>query len=272
MLETVYRLPQRQPENGLLSFCIEQYAYLVIVSSVTFEVAVRASSGPLLSSLHRTISGTSSHGVMFGSAHDLFGLILPIRRLASERAKLQGDVPIEIHTQCISLQHRILGWSSPRGQSISSFDRIQSSDPNSPEEIEYLRDAELAALIYQQACLVYLYTAYHGPCPPTSELLDKIVHCSDLFMPLFLSLSNGSPSWSTMMWPALVVGSCLQDGAQRKSLLDHITSSPFSVKILARVTQLLSLLWRLQEDSPLMFGPYGIEAAMNRAGVRICMG
>jgi len=81
----------------------------------------------------------------------------------------------------------------------------------------------------------------------------------------FLGLDTDSPVLSVMLWPCMIIGSCLRESVARQYLRGKMLETRFNMKLVQRSVQLLDWLW---EDNALdAYGPYGLGVVMRKHGV-----
>ena len=251
-------------DQELRSFLIESYAYLTLVANITFgddRVSYDLLMDPLLSSLeqHRP-KGT--YGTMMGCAHGLFELIPSICRLAHARmgGNLHGMASAESLAQYSWLEQRIRTWTVP-GNLLGGG--------------EWFDQLSTAAYIYKYALLVFLHTAFH--CSPIADdqVISRLQPEIDAIIPLALQLlpyDDPSPLANILLWPAIIVGSCLRHGEQQRLLQTTLTGHPFNLAITDRAARLLGLLWNEHaEPAKPLFGPMGLQIIMEKYKINLSM-
>lgn len=264
-------------DQDLLGFYVEQYAYLAIVSNITlnpgvFGRAVEFDTAKVPLALINY--GSRIYGFMFGYSHQLFETIPRIACLASVFA--QYPVDREAICEFKLLERRILDWKPEESRLLSTKVWDQSkTTPTLPLHLHNdKRDQNLilAGLVYQQACLVYLYCCVHGNRRPDEALRGKIEECIGTFLELFSKIPHDCPAWTTTMWPIIVVGSCINDLGQRSLMESVISGSNFNMLAVERTHQLLRWIWDAHDVDDTIYGPNGIETLIGRKGFNICMG
>jgi hypothetical protein len=191
--------------------------------------------------------GNASHGVLFGTAHRLLGLIVPIRDAAS-RESTPDARQNEFRMFEIQIRENCTG--------------VLSANPDA---------SEVGALIYQQALFVFLYTTFHGTAPPTEALYAKVDPCVDRLFELMGDVLPGSAVITTLMWPALIIGSCIRKPAQQAVFSACMESLPLRMGSCQRMREVLLHLYAAQAEDPSVYGPYGLEIVMGRTDINICV-
>jgi hypothetical protein len=201
-------------------------------------------SSDALQSLNR---GDASHGVLFGTAHRLLGLIVPIAEAASREATPDAR-QIDLHVFETQIRENCTG--------------SLSAHPDA---------SEVGALIYQQALFVFLYTTFHGAAAPTEALYAKVDPCVDRLFELMGDVLPGSAVITTLMWPALIIGSCIRKPAQQAVFSACMESLPLRMGSCQRMREVLLRLYAAQAEDPAVYGPYGLEMVMRRSCIDICI-
>lgn len=216
---------------------------------------------PLLSSLeqHRP-KGT--YGYMMGCAHGLFELIPSICRLAHARTQemSHGMVTAESLAECSRLEQKIRTWTIP--------DDLLS-------EGVWFQQLSTAAYIYQCAPLAFLHTSFHGSPAADDQIISRLQPEIDTIFRLalqLLSCEDLSPFTNTLLWPTIIVGSCVRHPEQQRLLQTMLKGHPFNLAITDQAALLLDLLWNehLEHGAPL-FGPMGLPLVMEKYDISLCM-
>lgn len=255
MLLTLMRDGQSAADQNLLGFFAEQYAYLALVSNVSFRPGrLGRYLEPELpcQSLEELNSGTQIYGCLFGCSHQLYQSIPAICRLARKRQEEGSRLSESSTSQHHALLEMLLAWEP---------------DPNSADP-----GFEDAGRMYQRACLIFLHTSFHGALPPTDGLFDLIEPLLESFVESFSRLSYESAAWTTVSWPVLVAGSCMQKQHQRDILGDVVRKSTFRMLAVENILRPLSLLWTDMDSGEDAYGPYGLEAILDRHHLNLCVG
>lgn len=245
----------RVSEQYMVGFLMEQYAYLVLVSNISFlpERLNRQIDQTLpCPSLKGINEGTDIYGCLFGYSHQLYECITCICDLAAVR-RSEGQQPSMSSTaRYIDLQHGITSWMP---ESDSTDDGLAHS-----------------GYMYQQACLIFLHTSFHGPHPPTTSLVQAIEPLIRNFLEHFTQLSYEAASWTTISWPCHIAGSCMQDQGQREQISEIIRKSTIRMRLFHQIITTLSRLWTAMDADSTLYGPYGLEEVLSRSNINPCIG
>lgn len=248
-------------DQDMLGFFIEQYQYQAIVSHLGFGFGFNLLEGSFedeITSQSLTLlnKGSPIYGLMFGRAHQLFALIPRIHRLAQqcghgeEQAAEQSKKEPEY--EYLELVHEISSW------------QVDDDD----FDLSY----QLSGLIYQQALLIYLYLAFHGPRSPTTGLIAKVEPCIELCLQHIESLPPDAHTWTISMWPSLVTGSCMFLESQRSRLSRILTDSLIRFPTLEGMNNALVIFWKELDGDTDLYGPNGFEMTMKRHDIILCVG
>lgn len=244
-------------DPGTLAFLTELYAFSAITANVTLHTKFAAMNRDIptddfLSSdaLQNLNKGNASYGVLFGAAHKLLALILPIRDAAHRLSHSPNPTTHQKELQAFETQIRNSGTGVLRASPTAS---------------------EVAAAIYQQALFVFLHTTFHGTAPPTPALYAKIDPCVDRLFDLMQNILPGSAVITTLMWPALIIGSCVRKSGQQAVLSAYMAALPLRMGSCQRMQEVLACLFEAQKGDERVYGPYGLEIVMRRMDVNICV-
>lgn len=248
-----------QVDQSLLDLLTEFYAFFAINANLTLNTNLPVDreipEDLFLSSdsLVKLNQGNGIHGVLFGSAHELFGLIMPIARSARYFLQHQDLEQREISLR--TYEKQIRAWKYiPTSRSYT--DACSDSADLDPYNI--------AGKVYQQAILIFLYTMFNGPNAPSTSLIAKVDACIDNTLDAAANLPPEAPVQTTMAWAALIGGSCMRNPEHRAILkysLENIRLSMLSIK---RNLHFLETLWEDMDGDDMVYGPYGIELVMRR--------
>lgn len=202
------------------------------------------------------LQSCKANGMMFGYAQSLITLIPSICTLGYDRLVEQtsGTYSFESVASYRALLLKIESWQEPLHRPYSG-----------KTETELISAAEA----YRTAILIFLHAAFYATNVTTPEaltLIDELIHAS------FLSLSfdEDSPVLSVMLWPCMIIGSCLRDPFQRAYIRSKMLKAPFNMTIVLNSVQLLDWLW--EDTDPNIYGPYGLGIVMKKHGVVHSMG
>lgn len=235
------------------------YAYFVSVVNITantdsdyrmfiFDPCTHVISG---------FRNSEIYGVMFGYAQGLIELIPSICKLGYKRIaeESRGECSFESIALYRSLGSQIQEWQAP---------------PSIYKDEGYACNLDVAAKIYQNAVLIFLHANFYGSNVSEPALLDLVDTSIDSLLPLVKSFSSHSSIASTMLWPCMIIGSCLRHVEQRNVLRALILASPFNMTGVSKAIQILDWLW--EDDDICSYGPYGLGAIMKKHKIRPCMG
>ena len=135
-------------------------------------------------------------GMMFGYGRDLVTLIpsictLGYNRLHEEEA---GEYSLESIACYQALLSKIENWREPTTCTGSRGNTI---------------DLTLAAKLYKEAILIFLHAAFYGSKVTDPEFL-RLIDTSLYAMLPSMDFDNDSPVLPVMLWPCMIIGSCLK--------------------------------------------------------------
>ncbi|RDW57250.1 hypothetical protein BP5796_12700 [Coleophoma crateriformis] len=244
----------KNTDNELRGFLLEIYTYLVLVANITldFESSSRTIVlDPIIFSF-QNLQQYPTFGVMFGCAYKLFEVIPAICNLGRQRLleEKRGLCSQESISQYKSLENEIRDWRPPED--------LEPGHENTKQLIN-------AAVIYQHGLWIFLHTSFYASDIKHETLVAKVDRLVEEMFRLLDSLSTKAAS--TVLWPSIIMGSCIRAPKQQKLLRQMWQISPFRMTILGRTIQLLNWLW----EDPDAYGPLGLERVMKIHRVNFCM-
>jgi hypothetical protein len=230
----------------LKDFVIEYYVYTATVSMISIDARL---SGQLflnfdLEQRAREVLRTQYVGNLCGCWLELLLLIPCIFDLG--RQWMMDDAQPTVPTaddmaMFASIQAQILRWS-----------------PYSFVEPEVY----LAGLVFQQAMLIYLYTALGGYSYTPDGMYKGLIQTAVTEALSYLSeISPQARINSGLCWPIAVVGSCLEKPEQQERLRTRLTAmaAHFGLGNMQRTLLLLEAMWELPATDA---GPWNICRSM----------
>jgi hypothetical protein len=192
---------------------------------------------------------------MMGSAYELFEMIPVISHLGAQRLleeELQSS-STETHRLYATILSNIETWVV---QELSGG------------ELQWEKDHEIAAELYRGALLIYLHTSACGGTVPDHVRENQIRPLTKEFLNKLASLPD-SNFGTIMLWPMMIVGSCLTDRPDQEAMRIGLLDSRYRMHVQHRAHELLQLLW--QDTRPCAYGPYGLQLMMSKHGTNFCM-
>jgi hypothetical protein len=189
---------------------------------------------------------SKSYGAMLGCAHDLFELIPAVCKLGEKRLQEERDGLYSFETMVTykSLESKSKNWEE--------LDHALGSN----------NDFLTVAKLYQQALLIFLHTNFWGSNVSDPVLLDMIDGSIGILLSLIVTVPADSPILTVLLWPSIIIGSCLRRPEHRDFLRGMMESSPFSNASVSQAVQTLVWLW---EDGG--YGPYGLGATIKKHNI-----
>ncbi|PYI31042.1 hypothetical protein BP00DRAFT_457237 [Aspergillus indologenus CBS 114.80] len=244
--------------SDLRDFVIEYYTYTAAVSMISIDA--RVSQQVLLNfeleQKARQLLEVGYVGNLCGCWLELLLLIPCIFDLGRHWMMMPGDpesgeppavVPTADEIAMYgSLQAQIMRWAPPPSVAPEVF---------------------LAGRIFQQAMLLYLYTALGGPRPfarAKTGMHQMLVETAIAEAMAYLTqLSATARINSGLCWPIAVVGSCLSHPDHQENLRQRLTTmvSTFGLGNMHRTKLLLEHMWQMPLEEA---GPWNICRAMER--------
>jgi hypothetical protein len=246
-----------EESHELWGFLFEMYSYRALVASITplgaLDPQQQIPVDPFLDSLW-TLSQYKTYGFQFACGHSIFQFIPEVSRLANQRIVEEkfGIFSPETYARYKSLESRIRLWDPVviANETILNSQRLT------------------AATIYQNSLLIYLHAYFRDPTSCDPHMLSEMEHCANAALPLLISLSRSQVA-SIMMWPTLMVCSCLRREEQHDLVRKGIAEVDFNSKAVKQCAELLNLLW--EDSDPRAYGPRGLDYIMKKKGWSICM-
>lgn len=239
-------------------FALEVYFYLVLVNSITPYGRDEARTLPFdtfLTSLE-FLKEYETFGVFFGCGQGLFETIPKISVLATTRLAEEecGECSQQSRTTYETLVDTLEKWHSP---------------PVAFEMAEWEAEHIMTGEIYRQSLLAFLKASMCGSVVNNPKVLVAIQHHIDIAYPLF-DRAAGSPFITIILWPIMILGSCLICEHQRKSLAYRLQfETRIDICQVVEARRLLETLWN--EEDERAYGPYGLYFVMQKYHVNFSM-
>lgn len=184
------------------------------------------------------LQGYQTFGSMLGSSWELYELIPTI--------PLLQDLDGEPWTMAyLDLEEKIINWSPAMTTRSETPAWVQSSTA--------------VDRIYQIALLTFLYSARYMKNDDKDEFCQKLDPIIIEFRVLCGQL-RGSPSRTRLLWPLLVIGSCLSSPEDRQKMCSGLSGSTYDMAITQRAVEILQMTWELDKEG--MYGPVALETVV----------
>ncbi|KEF53877.1 uncharacterized protein A1O9_10279 [Exophiala aquamarina CBS 119918] len=227
-------------QHEIFGFLLEYYTYMAIVRNITFapdrQTDAVASDWFVQSLQH--LQEYQTFGSMLGGSSELYELIPTIRLLQDLDGELWSIAYLD-------LEEKILNWSPAMTTRYDAPAWVQSSTAMDR--------------IYRIAMLAFLYSARYIKNGDKAEFCQKLDPIIIEFRFLCRQL-RGSPSRTRILWPLLVIGSCLRSPDDRQKMCSGLSRSTYDMAITQRAMEILKMTWELDKDC--MYGPVALEAVM----------
>ncbi|EXJ68393.1 uncharacterized protein A1O5_08185 [Cladophialophora psammophila CBS 110553] len=239
-------------------FALEVYLYLVLVNSITPYGRDKARALPFdsfFSSLD-FLKEYETFGVFFSCGQGLFEMISQVSLLAMKRLTEEesGLCSAETQSDYERLVDTISQWRSP---------------PVAPEMMEWQAEHVWIGEVYQQALLIFIKTSMCGSIVSNPKVIVAIQGHIDTAFPLFVPVSM-SPFITILLWPIMIVGSCLICEHQRKEYLRWLYSeTKINISQVGQAAKLLEHLWKDEDERA--YGPFGLHFVMKKHDINFSM-
>ncbi|KAI6750759.1 hypothetical protein HG530_014209 [Fusarium avenaceum] len=247
--------PQSNNElEYMRGFILELYAYHAIKLSISPRNMLSEQTVEIDPSVHslNVLDGYKTRGCLLGFGQRLFEMIPQISKLVEARREeelLNPSMPTALQAQYECMVAR-----------LEAFDAYE-------ENLDGLRPRQEAAgatIIYQNALIVYLHSAFHVDLLADPLMAAELEMRIGKIMPFFYALFvSESPYRRMLLWPGVMMASCSRRQEHirvfRIGLVGKATRTPGAVKAGAR---LVELLWN--DPDPRAFGPRGLSYIMTK--------
>jgi hypothetical protein len=254
----------------VLAFILELYLYTSAVGT-TFVFDDRSAEltfdaeYDLLQSLRCVSRG---YGFMVGYAGKLLQLLprlgQTVGRWISQDCDLESS---SVDEAFLSFQAELWSWVPSYDQDAKIPNLSDTiSDGSEPQSVlrGWHHEAQVVAKIYHQALLALLYTGRHGRRPPDEALFTLIDPLIEEFLRLRATLPPESPVWSMMLWPTVMIGSCMRHP-------DHqmlITDKASCMVTVLNAFNALQQIW--DDEQKIVFGVVGLSMFCTRQKTILC--
>ncbi|OQV06318.1 Fungal Zn2-Cys6 binuclear cluster domain-containing protein [Cladophialophora immunda] len=253
--------PQRTLHDDIKlvkGFALEVYFYLVLVNSITPYGRDKARVLPFdsfCSSLD-FLKEYETFGVFFSCGQGLFEMISQVSILATKRLTEEesGVNSPETRREYELLIDTITEWQSP---------------PVAPEMAEWQAEHVWTGEIYRQALLMFIETSMCGSVVNNPKVIVAIQRHIDTAFPLFVPVAK-SPFITILLWPIMIVGSCLISHDQRREYIRLLRTKPrVDISQVSEAATLMEYLW--EDDDERAYGPFGLDFVMRKHHINFSM-
>ncbi|KAG4288578.1 hypothetical protein FPRO06_03400 [Fusarium proliferatum] len=231
--------------RNLRGFILELYTYHTIKLAITPRSLTSNEFVEIDPSVHSldVLDGYKSQGYLLGFGKQLFELVPRVSKLVEARRNEEQQNPKR--PTALSKEYDFL------------LQKLHSVDEAGDESngLRPYKERAGATMIYQNALIVYLKSAFQRNMLADPELMFEIDERIDQMMPNFYNLFvSESPYRRMLLWPGVIMGSCARSEKHisgfRAGFKARASGTPGAVKIGARVVE---LLWN--DPDPRAFGP-----------------
>ncbi|OQV01306.1 Fungal specific transcription factor domain-containing protein [Cladophialophora immunda] len=253
-----------EDRRSIMGFVLEVYSFLVFSNSITpcgySDSARTMPHDSFLDSLE-FLQEYKTFGVLVGCAPGLFELISPVARFATDRLREEEGV-LQAEAAPAPATRR------DRSDRHSTYDNLlrgleQWSPPSvAPEMAEWAVEHTWTGEIYRQALLIFVRAAMCGSVVDNPKVIAAIQSHIDVVMPLLLPVAD-SPFGTLLLWPVMIIGSCLLVEGQRQFFLCRLyNESKVVVAQVVEAGKLLELVWN--DNDKRAYGPFGLRLVMEK--------
>lgn len=191
-------------------------------------------------------------GSMFTGAHELYSLVPEISHLASLRLaeEAAGTAEPSATLQCIHdrLLDRVKAWKMPA--------------PSGPADQSHEMKKHTAEAV-RHAVHIFLATALAGSIVPEEDRRTSLMcHTGMVFYNMRKAIDSQKAYTTTLLWPAIVGGSCIMKPESLEGLLGALRGDWPGTKHTGILADVLQLMWN--DPDPRAYGPYGLKMIMQK--------
>ncbi|KEF52700.1 uncharacterized protein A1O9_11117 [Exophiala aquamarina CBS 119918] len=257
-------------DPAVLAFTLELYLYASAVgtSFVYDDRPAKLTFDSEYDSLQSLCCDSRGYGFMLGYAGRLFQLLprlgQTVGRWISQDCDLESSSADKLF---LFFQAELQGWA-PSYHQDTKMPTLSDTVADNSEPQSTLRrwhhEAQVVARIYHQAMLAFLYMGRHGRRPPDEALFALIDPLIAEFLRLRASLPPESPIWSIMLWPTVMIGSCIR----RPDYQMLITEKDCCMLTVLNAFDVLQQIW--DDEREIVFGAVGLSIVCTSQKITLC--
>lgn len=257
-------------QPAMHAFVLESYLYTSAVGTtfVYDDRPTRLAFDSAHDSLQSLCDDSRGYGFMFGYAERLFQLLPSLGQLVNRWISLDGDLdPSSAAKEFLFFETELTSWTPSYAQNNNSpyqSDTVVNRSESPSVLTLWHHEAEVVAKIYHQALLALLYTGRHGRRAPDENLIALIEPLIDDFLRLRERLRPESPVWAMMLWPTVMIGSCIR--CPDRQLL--ITDKDCPMLTVLNAFHVLQQVW--DDEREIMFGVVGLSMVCESQKITLC--
>ncbi|KAJ4239278.1 hypothetical protein NW760_003033 [Fusarium oxysporum] len=243
--------------RNLRGFILELYAYHTMKLAITPRSLTSKEFVEIDASVHSldVLDGYKSRGYLLGFGKHLFELVPKVAKLVEARRNEEQQ-----NAERPTIFTKEYEYLLQRLRSVTEA----ADDSNG---LRPHKERAGATMIYQNALIVYLQSAFHRDMLADPELMSEIEGRIDQMMPnLYTLFVSESPYRRMLLWPGVIMGSCARSEKHiagfQAGFKARASGTPGAVKTGARIVE---LLWN--DPDPRAFGPRGLSYIMNKHGI-----
>jgi hypothetical protein len=256
-----------EENERLHTFLLDQYFYYSFVAdnlglSAKGRLPYKPVIDDLTVSIRTRVQQSSTQNVMFGQCFKLFEIIPKVTEFAYRPTTTypRHEDP-EIKHEFYRLEAQVLAWRA--GTPIVEKSTINWHEFNAEVNV---------GLLVQCAILIFLRAALCGSATPPGPVYDQIQSLVEDFMRVSKALTLAAKPRTTLLWPDLIVGSCVLKDSHRSHLLYCLEQSHFEMHSMTQAAKLLRLLWDEDGYGISLFGPYGLNEIAHKYNMYLSVG
>ncbi|KEF62509.1 uncharacterized protein A1O9_00482 [Exophiala aquamarina CBS 119918] len=239
-------------------FVLEVYTYLVLANNITPYGRNEARTLPLdpFITSFEMLKEYETCGLFFSCGFGLFETIPKIcvfamNRLAEEEESSSCSAKSQrTYNELVSI---LLGWKSP---------------PVDLEMVEFESAHISAGEAYRQSLLMFVKSAMCGSVVDNPKVITEIQGHIEVMQDA-MPVLRISPFVTVMLWPLMIMGSCLVSPRGRADLMAMLDTSSVDLMQVAQAAKLLRLLW--EDTDKRAFGPFGLHLVMQKHNINFSM-
>lgn len=275
-LQACHELLQLSKRKGITidpsvhAFVLESYLYASAVGT-TFVYDGRPATltfGPDYDSLQSLCHNSKGYGFMLGYAARLFQLLPCLGQTVGHWIRPSGSLDaMSIEEAFIFFERQLCDWVPSYNQEFPKANLFNVADdmPGTQSILErWHHEAQVVAEIYRQAILALLYTGRHGRRAPDAALFSLVDPLIEEFLRLRATLPQESPVWCLMLWPTVMIGSCIRRPEHRLMIEDKDCCMPTVLKAF----NVLQQIWDDERDA--VFGVLGLSMICASQQITLC--
>lgn len=268
LLLSVLTSPRLSPEEPMVEFVKEYYAYLSRITALSMASEVKPKEDVAAFAGLKPLTSHKSWGMLTGCAHELFELIPQICSLVQRRKTMFRRLSAKKKQ---SLAHAAFESRCEESDALEEeYTTLQSLISNWQPDMQAEPHFILCGGIFQQTLSLHLFTSFKSPSSHFSASENQFIEeCFSIFLDLLESLPFSAPISTTLCWPLAVFGSLAREQSHQR-IIHHrlMTMWEYSGAGHTRETaKFLESLWSSKDNILKDF--WDLESLMKSHRIRI---